>query len=186
MRQGWCYNRVIPRHITDLEYDIYSAVVETLRNPERRSDLLLRKPLHEGPLVIHAKVQLAGTGDPDVLGLDGAGRVAHEDLIAKSLERSATGPRFLEAWLEPRLATMVPYHVDADDYFLRDPELFARYPNNIGVLFLSRVGFDSTQRVALLQLTFRVMALTSRSGFVQLVRRGGSWEIERETVTGHA
>lgn len=132
--------------------------------------------------MIYGVVQLVHSGDPQQLGLDPAARAAHEDLLAKSYDRSTRPWSMHELPLKPLLTTPARYLIEVGDHLFSDPDFFARIPDARGLVFLSRVGFDPAERTALLYLQIRAMALSSRAGFVQLGRRGASWEIERELV----
>jgi hypothetical protein len=170
---------------TPTEYAVYSAVVAALLDPKRESRL--RPASARGDhLVIHRAVYLVTTGDPASLGLDAAASAARDDLIAKSFDRSDGAWTALRARLNAQLAVTGAYDLDDDDYLMRDADFFARYPDTAGILFLSRVGFDPTERTAMVHVTLRAMALSARSGFAILTRAGGAWNLHREILTGFA
>jgi hypothetical protein len=161
--------------ISETEYAVYGALLAALVDPERKCNLRPLLTLTQGPVVVCRHVNLVSTVDP------GFGEVRHRrglaDLVAKSFARPNGRWLSLPSTIEHALPTQVPHVVGEDRGDAMQPH---------GIVFLSRVGFDPQQGVAVVHVTVRAMALCGRSGFATLTREAAGWQLEREYVTGIA
>jgi hypothetical protein len=166
----------VDRAIGEAEYAVYGALLSALVDPDRKRDLRPLLTVTQGTVVVCRHVRLLDTGNPSSFR-DDRERLALGDLVAKSFARPDGRWLELPSTIDHALPTPVPHVVGDDRGDALQPH---------GIVFVSRVGFDPDQCVAVVHVTFRAMALCGRTGFASLTREAAGWRLAHEYVRGVA